>query len=269
MRRIGTMCLLACCLLLFGVQAALAQNESMTCPWTATYAPSQAEILRNCANVIDSTDKAAARAAGVARSTSTDCRWGRRYDTTIPGLVCLDPPAAAWGATNADARPAGLAMVPETVPGSPAQVNENTLVTAVREATQGLRDVEAAEAAGYGPFLGCVSGPQGGAMGVHYPNGSLVADGELNASQPEVLVFEPRAGRLELAGVEYLVLYDGWHANHEGPPTLLGQVFNYVSSPNRYGMPAFYELHVWAWKNNPDGVFADWHPMVSCAQYAE
>ena len=38
----------------------------------------------------------------------------------------------------------------------------------------------------------------------------------------------------------------------------------YISTPNRYGIPAFYELHVWAWKHNPQGSFADWNNHVSC-----
>jgi hypothetical protein len=72
---------------------------------------------------------------------------------------------------------------------------------------------------------------------------------------------------LKLVAVEYLVLADDWNANNASPPVLMGQVFNYNGSPNRYGMPAFYELHVWAWKNNPNGVFADWNPGVSCERY--
>jgi hypothetical protein len=34
-------------------------------------------------------------------------------------------------------------------------------------------------------------------------------------------------------------------------------------------IPAFYELHVWAWKNNPSGMFTDWNPNVSCEDYRE
>lgn len=151
---------------------------------------------------------------------------------------------------------------------NPAQANGDTLVAAVRQATQDLKTVEAAEAAGYGLFLGCVSGQQGGAMGVHFPNGALVGDGVLDPMQPEVLIYEPKGQSLELVAVEYLVLADAWNAAHEGPPVLMGQLFNYVGSPNRYGMPAFYELHVWAWKNNPTGAYADWNPRVSCESYA-
>jgi hypothetical protein len=40
--------------------------------------------------------------------------------------------------------------------------------------------------------------------------------------------------------------------------------FNFNSSPNRYGLGEFYELHVWAWKGNPTGTFADMNPKVSC-----
>jgi hypothetical protein len=145
-----------------------------------------------------------------------------------------------------------------------AASNDPNLVQAARQAADRYKDVAVAEADGYGMFLGCVSGPQGGAMGVHYPNGSLVGDGALDPMYPEALVYEVKNGKYELAAVEYLVLVEDWHENNEMPPALMGQVFNYVGSPNRYGMPAFYKLHVWAWKNNPSGVFADWNPNVSC-----
>jgi hypothetical protein len=68
--------------------------------------------------------------------------------------------------------------------------------------------------------------------------------------------------------VEYVVIAEAWHAaGNEGPPVLMGQLFHYVGSPNRYGIPAFYELHVWAWKTNPAGTFADWNPTVSCDDF--
>jgi hypothetical protein len=47
----------------------------------------------------------------------------------------------------------------------------------------------------------------------------------------------------------------------------MGQLFHYAPSPNRYGGTPFYELHVWAMKQNPRGVFADWNPNVSCAEW--
>ena len=50
----------------------------------------------------------------------------------------------------------------------------------------------------------------------------------------------------------------------EGPANLDGHLFAFNGAPNRYGLPAFYELHVWAWKANPTGAFADNNPKVSC-----
>jgi hypothetical protein len=140
-------------------------------------------------------------------------------------------------------------------------------VEAVRKAIEPYPSVEEAKAAGYAPMFGCVSGPKEGAMGTHYMNGSLVGDGELAADQPEALLYAMNDGKLQLLGVEYLVLADAWDAHHNGPPTLMGQLCNYVGSPNRYGNPPFYELHVWAAKDNPNGMFADWNPTVTCDEY--
>ncbi len=106
-------------------------------------------------------------------------------------------------------------------------------------------------------------------MGQHVVNGALVGDGAIDAGRPEALMYETRHGRSELVGVEYIVPAADWHASHATPPVLDGQTFHYVGSPNRYALPAFYELHVWAWRRNPHGAFADWNPHVSCEGAAE
>ncbi len=142
------------------------------------------------------------------------------------------------------------------------------LVREVRQATRDFLDVNAAMGAGYGSTGSCVSGPEEGAMGVHYVNGSLISNDELVADKPEILVYEPRNGRLRLLAVEYVVDAAAWDAKKIGPPVLMGQHFHLVGGPNRYGPAPFYELHVWAWKNNPSGMFADWNPTVSCEEYA-
>ena len=138
------------------------------------------------------------------------------------------------------------------------------LVQIVRDATKEFTNVNAATAAGYQPFLGCVSGPDHGAMGNHYVNGALVGDGVLDASRPEVLIYEASGNALQLVGVEFVVIADTWLAQHSTPPVLEGQTFQFVNSPNRYGLPAHFELHVWAWRDNPDGAFVDWNNKVSC-----
>ena len=141
------------------------------------------------------------------------------------------------------------------------------LVDVVRRATNAFQDPEAATAAGYAPSFGCVSGPLGGAMGLHLVNGDLVGDGGLDAERPEALLYEERNGRLRLLGVEYVVLAEEWDARNAGPPALLGQAFHFTGSPNRFRLPAFYALHVWAWRHNPAGTFADWNPRVSCNEH--
>lgn len=138
------------------------------------------------------------------------------------------------------------------------------LVQQVRDATLSFQDVNAAIAAGYGPFLGCVSGPAHGAMGLHYVNFALYADGEIDPTRLEALMYEESNNRLRLVGAEFIVDAQTWLATHDGPPVLEGQTFNLVNSPNRFNLPAFFELHVWAWKDNPEGSFVDWNNHVSC-----
>jgi hypothetical protein len=143
------------------------------------------------------------------------------------------------------------------------------LVKVVREATERFRDVSVAEAEGYGLLFGCVSGSDYGAMGLHYVNLALVTDGELDPARPEIVIYEPLPnGRLRLIGADYLVFKDAWDANHTETPKLMGQLLHLFESPNRYGLPAFYTLHVWAWKDNPNGAFVNWHPKVSCDSYS-
>jgi hypothetical protein len=139
-------------------------------------------------------------------------------------------------------------------------------VELVRRATESFRDARNVPP-GYGPVLGCVSGPEQGAMGVHFVNPALLVDGVLDATQPEALIYEFNNGLARLVGVEFIVFADVWHANHapNDPPILEGQLLHFVDSPNRFGLPAHYELHVWAWRNNPNGVFVDFNPRVSCA----
>ena len=144
----------------------------------------------------------------------------------------------------------------------------NGLVRVVREATERFRDVSAAEAAGYGLLFGCVSGSDYGAMGLHYVNLELVGDGELDPTRPEIVIYEPQPdGSLKLVGADFLVFADAWHETRTETPQLMGQLLHLFESPNRYGLPAFYTLHVWAWKDNPNGAFVNWHPKVSCDAY--
>jgi hypothetical protein len=150
----------------------------------------------------------------------------------------------------------------------PQGSDSGPVVAAVRRATERFKDVRAAMAAGYVQNQGCVSGPNEGAMGVHYVHPALF-DAEINVEEPEALVYEPKNGRLHLVAAEYITDAAVWHAGQGASalPLLMGHLFHFAPGPNRYGAEAFYELHVWAWKANPRGTFADWNPNVSCTSW--
>jgi hypothetical protein len=149
------------------------------------------------------------------------------------------------------------------------QKKASTLVKVVREATKHFHDVAVAEKEGYFLQFGCVSGSEYGAMGMHFVNFPLVMDGKLDATRPEIVIYEPQQdGSLRLIGADYLVLAEAWHDKNESPPELMGQLFHLFEAPNRFGLPAFYTLHVWAWKHSPTGPFVNWHANVSCDAYS-
>ena len=136
----------------------------------------------------------------------------------------------------------------------------------VRAATARFHDFGAAQAAGYGPLHMCTDHEGGlGAMGEHYVNGTAVGDTEFDLSQPEVLVYEPTPnGRMRLVAVEFVVFAEPWDDLYSDPPRLFGRDLALVEAPNRYGVPSFYQIHVWLWRTNPSGTFCDWNPKVSC-----
>jgi hypothetical protein len=171
---------------------------------------------------------------------------------------------------------AGLATV--LLAPATAQAQPPTDLQAARAATARFHAIQQASASGYVELrdaagIACIDNPAGG-MGIHYVDGDLVGDPALTPTSPEVLVYEPTSdGGLELVALEYVILESTWRADHPDPadvPTLFGQEFERLPGPdetqpqNRYGLPAFYELHVWLWQPNPAGMFADWNPEVSC-----
>jgi hypothetical protein len=150
------------------------------------------------------------------------------------------------------------------------QSKASALIKIVRESTERFKDVSVAQAEGYALQFGCVSGSDNGAMGLHFVNGDLVTGGVIDATRPQIVIYEPTPnGRLRLIGADYLVLADAWDKKHPAdPPQLMGQLFHLFEAPNRFGLPAFYTLHVWAWKENPNGAFVNWHPNVSCQAFS-
>jgi hypothetical protein len=143
------------------------------------------------------------------------------------------------------------------------------LLADVRKATLPFTDLEAALSANYVKFPDvsgdCVEQPGQGGMGIHYLNAALL-DAELDPLRPEMLVYQQtKTGKHELVALEYVVFAPVWDAVHPQPPVLFGHPFHLVRTPNRYATPMpLYELHVWLWEPNRNGLFNDWNPAVSC-----
>lgn len=147
--------------------------------------------------------------------------------------------------------------------------NLKKLLAEARRETAPFTDLKAALAANYVKFPDlagdCVDQPGQGGMGIHYLNAALL-DAELDPLRPEMLVYRKnRRGEHELVALEYVVFAPVWDALHPQPPVLFGHPLHLVRTPNRYGtaMP-LYELHVWLWENNRNGLFNDWNPAVTC-----
>lgn len=162
---------------------------------------------------------------------------------------------------------AALILLPLVAPASADADNSTPLIDKVRAATARYLDINVAVHEGWVAATPCVSGPDTGAMGVHLVLPVRISPPLLNAREPQALIYEPMAdGRMRLVGVEFIVLAADWSGLHpNGPqPALEGNLLNYIAAPNRYGLPAFYEIHVWAWERNPKGSYADWNTRVTC-----
>ena len=185
---------------------------------------------------------------------------------TLRLALVLLPIAIPFAAVHADA-PGNSADRDAQYASWPPRRDAVPLVDKVRRATAKFRNINVATSEGWVRGTPCVSGPNEGAMGVHFIEPQRIADGLVNGDAPEALIYEPMSnGAYRLVGVEFIVLANVWATQNPGggAPSLDGHLMNYVGEPNRYGLPAFYELHVWAWERNPKGNFADWNTTVSC-----
>jgi hypothetical protein len=169
---------------------------------------------------------------------------------------------------------AGVSVLLLTI-GLASAGDEHSLTAVAAQATARFHNLDAAQAAGWKTLvvdkagITCIadpSVPSQGTMGVHYANLSLLLDGGvIDPTKPEALVFAPNAdGQPKLAALEYILFASEWSGGLTNPPTLFGQQFFYTGDPNRYGLPAFWALHVWIWHPNPAGTFKPYNPAVHC-----
>ena len=135
---------------------------------------------------------------------------------------------------------------------------ESTGIARIRRATQAFHSIDAAAAAGYAATVpNCIAHAEHGAMGFHHANRTLFDD-KLEVEHPEILIYERLPdGKYAFNGVEYIVPYEARSREAE-PPVILGQQLKRAD-----GLQLWY-LHVWIWKENAKGLFADWNPAVEC-----
>ena len=140
--------------------------------------------------------------------------------------------------------------------GTASAAGSNPLADAVRKANDRFQDVSVAVKRATGPSP-AIAVQWAAVWASTTSMATYLKDGVLDIAKPEAVMYEPMPdGKLALIGVEYIAL--------KGPASLEGHQMNYNSTPNSYGLPEFYEIHVWAWKANPMGTFADDNPDVSC-----
>ena len=219
-------------------------------------------------------------------------RNAKSQPRTAQTLVLLTAAVAALGACAPSdaAEPAGT---PPARPASSAPA-EPTLEE-VRAATERFRDVNVAVAEGYvrDPMDLCDTAEmmgrpaEQGVMGIHYARPDLLGisgppDPRVKGTgthtdfrQPSILIYEPQAdGSLELVAVENLVFIEAWEAaGHSAPPTFRGVTFDRMADDpatpvdEAHLFEPHYDLHVWLYRENPRGTFAQFNPNATCEHH--
>jgi hypothetical protein len=209
----------------------------------------------------------------VALGTAAVVGCGEINNPVRPSLRPSDRAAAATSVTSASESTADA-----TFPVAPE-------LAAVRRATAQFHDISTAYAAGYTTqFEPCVENPGIGVMGVHARNESRMGDQRLDPLLPELLLYLPKpTGGYRLTGVEYFQIVllrnpdtnevapwispDPWPPNFEvvtPTPQLFGKTFDGPMPGHIPTMPWHWDLHVWIWAHNPNGMFAEWNPSLQC-----
>ncbi|HEX8468077.1 MAG TPA: hypothetical protein VF620_09770 [Allosphingosinicella sp.] len=162
----------------------------------------------------------------------------------------------------------------------------------VRAATARFRKVEVALAEGYvrdpGDMCDTASmmgRPKAlGGMGIHFfrpdllgikgpPNPRVDGGGtHTDFRKPSILIYEPRAdGSLELVAVENLVFKKAWHsAGNKALPTFHGVEYDDMADDpatpvdEAHMFEPHYDRHVWLYRPNANGMFAQYNPTVTC-----
>ncbi|HYG29912.1 MAG TPA: hypothetical protein VD887_06835 [Allosphingosinicella sp.] len=178
---------------------------------------------------------------------------------------------------------------------APAAAQQEPDLATIRAATERFQNVEVALAEGYvrDPTDMCDTAEmmgrpaEYGAMGIHFfrpdllgitapPNPRVDGNGtHTDWNRPSILIYEPQAdGSLQLVAVENLVFQHAWHAaGHAERPTIHGRPYDSMADDpatpidEAHGFEPHYDQHVWLYRDNPRGLYAQFNPNVSCAHH--
>lgn len=206
-------------------------------------------------------------------------------------MVCLT--LAACGEAS-DEVPAGVPAA-EAAAGTAVPVPAEPSMEDIRAATERFQDVEVALAEGYvrDPMNVCETAENvgrsaaEGAMGVHYvrmdllgiteaPNPRVTGAGfHLDWTTPAVLLYEPQAdGSMALVGLENVAFKAAWDAaGNTEAPTFQGMPYDYMEDDpttevdEAHMFAPHYDRHVWLYRENPNGMFAQFYPAVTCEHH--
>lgn len=165
----------------------------------------------------------------------------------------------------------------------------------VRVATDRYRDVNVALAEGYirDPMNICDTAEmmgrpaELGVMGIHYvrpdllgitapPNPRVNGTGtHTDFTRPAILIYEPQAdGSLQLVAVENLVFIAAWEAaGNTARPAFMGRPYDRMEDDpatavdEAHMFEPHYDLHVWLYRENPNGLFAQFNPNATCRHH--
>ena len=175
---------------------------------------------------------------------------------------------AQWAAASA------IVLLAIAAPSAHAQKQAMTPeLESVRKLLDKYNDPVVAVHDGFYSSLGCISYPNGGgegamryapgAMGVHFLNMGNVGP-TLDPAKPQVLIYEPQGDKLKLVAAEWFVPSE---LAKEKAPSIFGQELGGPMEGHKPLMPEglhHYDLHVWLWKANPEGIFSPTNPAVKC-----
>jgi len=126
-----------------------------------------------------------------------------------------------------------------------------------------------------------------GVMGIHFfrpdllgitgpPNPRVDGTGtHTDFLKPSVLIYEPQAdGSLQLVAVENLVFIKSWElAGNTAPPSFQGVPYDLMRDDpatkidEAHMFEPHYDRHVWLYRDNPNGVYAQFNPNATCKNH--